>query len=160
MHSKKHNNSKSVNFIQGLRPLSSSIPKGLKKILRKNGYNFSSIVDNWTKMVGKDISNTCYPSRLRAGKESSNGSLVLNVIHGNEIHVEYSKQEIIEKINTFFGYKCIKEVILKVIHKKKIITKKNTKINSMHTSKLDEIENDQLKSSLSKLIEAYNSKND
>ena len=103
-----------MNFIQGLRPLSSSIPKGLKKILRKNGYNFSSIVDNWTKMVGKDISNTCYPSRLRAGKESNNGSLVLNVIHGNEINVEYSKQEIIEKINTFFGYKCIKEVILKV----------------------------------------------
>tara|TARA_B100001057_G_C22250113_1_gene719143 strand:- start:117 stop:593 length:477 start_codon:yes stop_codon:yes gene_type:complete len=158
MHSKKYNNSKTQNFIQGLRPLSSTIPKGLKKILKKNGYNFSSIVDNWTKMVGKNISYMCYPSRLRAGKEFNNGTLILNVIHGNEVNIEYKKQEIIEKINIFFGYKCIKEVKLKVMHKKKII--KNTKVNSMYSNKLDSIKNDQLKNSLSKLIEAYNSKND
>lgn len=157
---KKYNNSKSQNFIQGLRPLSSSIPKELKKILKKNGYNFSSIVDNWTKMVGKDISDICYPIRLRVGKESNNGSLVLNVIHGNELNVEYSKQGIIEKINIFFGYKCIKEIKLKVVHEEKIIKKKNTKINSMYSNKLATIENNQLKNSLSKLIQAYNSKND
>ena len=66
MHS-KNNNNKSQNFIQGLRPFSSSIPHGLKKILKKNGYNFSNIVDNWTKMVGKDISNSCYPCKIKIG---------------------------------------------------------------------------------------------
>ena len=54
MHS-KNNNNKSQNFIQGLRPFSSSIPKTLKKHLKKGGYNYSNIVDNWTKIVSKKI---------------------------------------------------------------------------------------------------------
>ncbi len=53
MHSK--NNNKSQTFIQGLRPFSSSIPKTLKKHLKKGGYSYSKIVDNWTKMVSKKI---------------------------------------------------------------------------------------------------------
>ena len=51
MHNK--NNNKTSMFIQGLRPFSSSIPKTLKKHLRKGGYNYSNIVDNWTNMVSK-----------------------------------------------------------------------------------------------------------
>ena len=35
MHIKKNNNIKSNNFTQGLRPISSSIPHGLKKVLKK-----------------------------------------------------------------------------------------------------------------------------
>ena len=50
MHSKNNNK---IKPIQGLRPFSSSIPKTLKKHLRKGGYNYSNIVDNWTKMVSK-----------------------------------------------------------------------------------------------------------
>ena len=55
------NNKKSQTFIQGLRPFSSSIPKTLKKHLRKGGYNYSNIVDNWTKIVSKKIADACYP---------------------------------------------------------------------------------------------------
>ena len=51
MHNK--NNNKPHTFIQGLRPFSSSIPKTLKKHLKKGGYNYSSIVDNWTKFENR-----------------------------------------------------------------------------------------------------------
>jgi len=156
MHSKKDNNKNST-FIQGLRPFSRSIPRGLKKLLRKGSYNFSNITDNWTKMVGKDISNACYPDAIKTGKDT----LVLNVIHGNELTVEYSKQEIIDKINSFFGFKCIKEVKLKIVQEKKIFKKKlimnETKKN--YNNKLNNINNESLKNSLNKLIEAYNAKN-
>ena len=77
-------------------------------------------------MVGKDLSNTCYPSTVKMGKGMSNGILILNVIHGNELTVEYSKQEIMDKINSFFGFNCIKEVKLKVVQEKRIIKKKIT----------------------------------
>jgi len=161
MHNKKNNN-KSNTFIQGLRPFSRSIPKGLKKLLKKGSYNFSNIVDNWTKMVGKDISNTCYPNTIKMGKEMNNGTLVLNVIHGNELTVEYGKQEIIDKINSFFGFKCIKEVKLKVIQEKKNsrqqqLIMSETKKN--YNNELKNINNTDLKNSLNKLIEAYNAKN-
>jgi len=160
MHNKKNNN-KSNTFIQGLRPFSRSIPKGLKKLLKKGSYNFSNIVDNWTKMVGKDISNSCYPNTIKMGKEMNNGILVLNVVHGNELTVEYGKQEIIDKINSFFGFKCIKEVKLKVIQEEKKSKKKlmmsETKKN--YNNELSNIDNPSLKNSLNKLIEAYNAKN-
>ena len=130
-------------------------------MLKKGSYNFSNIIDNWTKMVGKDISDTCYPNTVKMGKEMNNGTLVLNVIHGNELTVEYGKQEIIEKINSFFGFKCIKEVKLKVVQEKKVFKQKlltdNKKKN--YNNKLDNINNVVLKKTLSKLIEAYNAKN-
>ena len=102
MHDKKDNN-KTYTFIQGLRPFSKSLPRGLKGLLKKGTYNFSNIVDNWAKMVGKDLSNACYPSTVKMGREMNNGTLILNVIHGNELSVEYNKQEIIDKIKSFFG---------------------------------------------------------
>ena len=100
MHDK--NNNKTQNYIQGLRPFSSSIPKQLKKHLKKGGYNYSNIVDNWTKMVTKKISDACYPNTVKMGKEMKNGILILNVIHGKELEVEYKKNEIIDQINSFF----------------------------------------------------------
>ena len=86
MHNK--NNNKTLTFIQGLRPFSSSIPSALKKHLKKGGYNYSNIVDNWTKMVSKKISDACYPTKIKMGKDMRNGNLVLNVIHGKELDVE------------------------------------------------------------------------
>jgi hypothetical protein len=160
MHIKKSNN-KNNSFIQGLRPFSRSIPQSLKKLLKKGSYNFSNIIDNWTKMVGKDISDACYPNTIKMGKEMNNGTLILNVIHGNELNIEYGKQEIIDKINSFFGFKCIKEVKLKVVHEKKI-KKKNLLMGTTtknYNNKLDQISNESLKNSLNKLIDAYNAKN-
>ena len=160
MHNKKDNN-KSNTFIQGLRPFSKSLPQGLKKLLKKGSYNFSNIVDNWAKTVGKDLSEACYPSTIKMGKEMSNGTLVLNVIHGNELTVEYGKQEIMDKINSFFGFKCIKEVKLRVVQEKKtskqISPLNEAKLN--YSNKLEKINNEGLKKTLTKLIDAYNAKN-
>ena len=46
------------------------------------------------------------------------GTLVLNVIHGKELEVEYKKNEIVDKINSFFGYSCIETISLKIIQDK------------------------------------------
>ena len=160
MHSK--NNNKTQMFIQGLRPFSNSIPKTLKKHLRKGGYNYSNIVDNWTKMVSKKISDACYPITVKIGKNMKNGTLVLNVLHGNEMKVEYEKNEIIDKINSFFGFKCISKITLKIIQNK--IKKKNhlfPKIKNFEEidNKMKKIKNEQLKSSLNNFLKAYNERN-
>jgi len=157
-----HNKNKSQNFIQGLKPFSSSIPKTLKKYLKKSGYNYSNIVDNWTKMVSKKISDACYPITVKMGKEMRDGTLVLNVLHGKELEIEYSKKEIIEKINSFFGYSCINKIILKIVTEK-VKNRRNEfpriKNLSKINQKIEEINNDELKSSLNNLLKAYNGKN-
>ena len=112
-------------------------------------------------MIGKDISNICYPNTIKMGKEMNNGILVLNVVHGNELTVEYGKQEIMDKINSFFGFKCIKEIKLKIVQERNIFKKKfqTNKTKKNYNNELKNIENAGLKNSLNKLIEAYNAKN-
>ena len=160
MHNK--NNNKTHTYIQGLRPFSSSIPRTLKKHLRKGGYNYSNIVDNWTKMVSKEISDACYPLTVKMGKDMKDGILVLNVTHGKELDVEYGKNEIIEKINSFFGYNCIKEVNLKVVSNKIIKQKKilpEIKDLKQIDEKIKKIGNNQVKNSLYNFLKACNEKN-
>ena len=161
MHSK--NNNKTLTFIQGLRPFSSSIPKTLKKHLRKGGYNYSNIIDNWTKMVSKKISDVCYPITVKMGKEMRDGTLVLNVIHGKEMEIEYEKTEIIDKINSFFGYNCIGQVTLKIVQDKIDINGKvfpKIKDLSKIEKKMSKVKNEELKSSLNNFLRAYNEKNE
>ena len=159
MHSK--NNNKSQTFIQGLRPFSSSIPKTLKKHLRKGGYNYSNIVDNWTKMVSKKIADACYPITVKMGKEMREGTLVLNVIHGKELDVEYEKNEIMDKINSFFGYKCISKVVLKIVQDTVKPKKNFPKIKdfSKIEDKMSKVNDDTLKSSLNNFLKAFNERN-
>ena len=160
MHNK--NNNKLKNFIQGLRPFSSSIPKTLKKHLKKGGYNYSNIVDNWIKMMGKKISDSCYPRTIKMSKEMKDGTLVLNVLHGKELEIEYEKREIMDKINSFFGYNCINQVTLKIVEEK-IKPKQNKfpkiKDFSKINEKMSKVNNGQLKNSLNNFLKAFNERN-
>ena len=155
----KKNNIKTNNFIQGLRPFSSSIPKTLKRHLRKGSYNYSNIIDNWTKIVNKKISDICYPITIKIGKEMKDGILVLNVIHGKELEIEYEKNEIIEKINSFFGYNCINNIKLKIIQnkiKKRNVTFPKIKYLDKVEEKMNNVKDNKLKNSLKNFIKAYN----
>ena len=160
MHNK--NNNKTFTYIQGLRPFANSIPKTLKKYLRKGGYNYSNIVDNWTKIVSKKISDACYPLTVKMEKDMREGTLILNVVHGKEVDVEYEKNEIIDKINSFFGYNCISNVKLKIIQNK-IKNQKNFSPKIKNLLKLEEkikkVDNNQLKVSLRNFLKACNEKN-
>ena len=161
MHS--NDSSKLKNFIQGLRPFSSSIPKTLKKHLKKGGYNYSNVVDNWTKIVTKKISDSCYPITIKMGKEMKNGTLILNVLHGKELEIEYSKKEIIDNINSFFGYDCITHISLKIVQEK--ISPKREKLTKIKNfkkinKKIDEVNNNQLKSSLNNFFKAFAERNE
>ncbi len=161
MHKKKINNSLTKNFIQGLRPLSNTLPTQIKKVLKKNGFNLSSIVDNWTGIVGNEVSNKCYPVNIKSHRGTKSITLILNVIHGKEIDVEYNKKNIIDKINSYFGYSFIERVELKIVDTKQNV---NEKKNSDDKTKNDfdlslyKIKNFDLKTKLERLINAYNKK--
>jgi hypothetical protein len=96
------------------------------------------------------------------GKEMREGTLVLNVIHGKEMQVEYKKQEIIDKINSFFGYNCISQVTLKIVQdtikaNEKVFPK--IKNFSKIEEKMNKVSDDGLKSSLNNFLKAFNERN-
>jgi len=110
-------------------------------------------------MVSKKISNACYPITVKMGKEMRDGTLVLNVIHGREMEVEYEKTEIMDKINGFFGYNCISHVTLKIVQDKININDKvfpKIKNLSKIEEKMNKVNNEELKSSLNNFLKAFN----
>ena len=161
MHGKKIYINKSMYSIQGLRTVSNSLPKGLKKVLKKGGHNYSTIIENWSNLVGKKISNVCYPKSVKTNKELKDGVLTLNVFHGDQLLVEYSKKEIVDKVNIFFGYEFIKEIRLVLIKEK---MKKVSKYNfskeekNKFQNKIDKINDSNLKQNLTNLINVFNKK--
>ena len=109
---RKQNNKESKTYVQGLRLFGNTLPRGVKGILKKNGYNYSEIVSKWNMLVGKDISSYAYPKSIKMKRGDLNGTLILAVKRGDEIYAEYSKKEIINKINSYFGYNLINEIRL------------------------------------------------
>ena len=158
MHSKQ-NNKESKTYVQGLRPFGNTLPRGLKGILKKNGYKYSEIISKWSILVGKNISNCSYPKSIKMKKGNSNGTLILAVNRGDEINVEYSKKEIIQKINSHFGYKLIDEIKLKSINSE-YFNPKNKEIKNKFSknfqNKIDKIENKSIRESLSELLKEAN----
>ena len=83
------------------------------------------------------------------------------VKRGNEVDLEYSKKEIIKKINIFFGYNVVDEIKLKTFEGEfeKI---KGNKINNATKSKnikqITNIKNDKIKKSLLELSKIFKSR--
>jgi len=157
----KRNNKESKSYVQGLRPFGNTLPRGIKGILKKNGYNYSEIISKWNFLVGQNISNCCYPKSIKMPQANKNGTLVLFVERGNEINVEYSKEEIINKINSYFGYKLISKIRLQTFNSANIKQKKQnilSKSSKKFEKKINEIKNKDIRNSLSQLLDV--AKND
>ena len=156
MHNKQ-NNKESKTYVQGLRPFGSTLPRGVKGILKRNGYNYSEIINKWKMLVGEDIASCAYPKLIKMKKGDSGGTLVLAIKRGDEINVEYSKGNIINKINSHFGYKLIDEIKLQSFNSE--IKRKNNKkytnnFNKNFEEKINQVENKNIRNSLSDLLKA------
>ena len=157
----KQNNKESKTYVQGLRPFGNTLPRGVKGILKKNGYNYSEIISKWNMLVNKEISSQSFPKSIKMKKGETNGTLILAVKRGNEINIEYSKKEIIDKINSYFGYQLINEVRLESFNSQNTNVRKKNKSNQFFQDfekKINEIKSEDIKNSLSELLNAI--KND
>ena len=152
----KQNNKESKTYVQGLRSFGSTLPRGVKGILKKNGYNYSEIVNKWSMLIGKKISDCTYPKSIKMKNGNANGTLLLSVKRGNEINIEYSKKEIINKINSYFGYQLIKEIKLQSSNSenKKIKNKNSSKKFSKNLKKkISTIKSKEIRNSLYELLD-------
>ena len=157
----KQNNKESKSYVQGLRSFGNTLPRGVKSILKKNGYNYSEIISKWNMLVGKDISICAHPISIKMKKGDTHGTLVLAIKRGDEINIEYSKNEIINKINSYFGYKLINEIRLQTFNseiKKKESRNTLAKFTKNFEKKVNEIKSKNIRNSLSQLLDVI--KND
>ena len=143
--------------IQGLRSFKDTLPTKVKKIINKKGSIFPEILNNWKYIVGKELFDICYPIKFKSSNKVRGSTLEIMVNRGSEVDVEYSKKQIMNKLNSVFGYVAVDKI--------KIITfEKNHKINlekSKSASKrdfsksLNGIKNLNIKNALKELIISY-----
>ena len=156
----KNNIKQRFKTIQGLRSFKDTLPKNIKKIIKKKGHIFSETLNNWKYIVGNEIFQICYPKSFKNSNRFGVSTLHVMVKRGHEIDLEYSKKEIMDKMNSFFGYAVVEK--LKFISFdnvqtkfKKINENDNHVTNSKYTNKINDIKNDKIKKSLLELTKLF-----
>tara|TARA_B110000014_G_C19625046_1_gene330200 strand:- start:35 stop:520 length:486 start_codon:yes stop_codon:yes gene_type:complete len=148
--------------IQGLRSFKDTLPTNIKKIIKKKGHIFSETLNNWKYIVGNELFNVCYPKSFKNSNKFGISTLLIMVKRGQEINLEYSKKEIINKMNSFFGYNVVEKLKLVSFDDNLTKFKKNNNINNVtnseHMKKIIDIKNDKVKKSLIELSKLYKNK--
>ena len=157
------NNIKQRNkVIQGLRSFKDTLPKNIKRIIIKKGHIFSETLNNWKYIVGDDLFKVCYPKSFKNSNKLGVSCLLIMVKRGHEVDMEYSKKQILDKMNNYFGYSVVEKLKLISFDDNQTNFKK-TKINhdatnSKYMNKIVDIKNDKIKKSLIELSKLFKQK--
>jgi len=138
------------------------LPIKARGIINKKGRIFSETLDNWKQIVGEELFQVCYPKSFKSANRMSLSILSIMVKRGHEVDMEYSKKEIIQKMNKFFGYNVVDNIKLITFEGDQKRFKKNIRMHvtkSEYESKISSIKNDKIKNSLLELSK-YFKKND
>ena len=158
----RNNTKQRSRFIQGLRSFKDALPKDIKKIIKKKGHIFSETLNNWKYIVGDDLFKVCYPKSFKNSNKLGVSSLLIMVKRGHEVDMEYSKKQILDKMNNYFGYSVVKKLKFVSFDDDQTNFKKN-KINhevtnSKYINKIVDIKNDKIKKSLTELSKLFKQK--
>ena len=106
----KNNIKQRTQSIQGLRSFKDTLPKNVKKIIYKKGHIYSETLNNWKYMVGVELFEVCYPKKFKNSNKFGVSTLLIAVKRGHEVDLEYSRNEIINRMNNFFGKTVVEKI--------------------------------------------------
>ena len=149
--------------IQGLRSFKDTLPKNIKKIINKKGHIYSETLNNWKYIVGDNLFKICYPKSFKNSNRFGVSSLSIMVKRGHEVELEYSKKQIMDKMNSFFGYNVVEKLKFTTFdEEKKIYTKRDYQLknvtNNKFQKKINDVKNEKIKKSLIELTKVFKEK--
>tara|TARA_B100000900_G_scaffold24749_1_gene19248 strand:- start:523 stop:1011 length:489 start_codon:yes stop_codon:yes gene_type:complete len=158
------NNTKQRNqTVQGLRSFKDTLPKNVKKIINKKGHIYSETLSRWKYIVGVELFKVCYPKTFKNSNRFGASTLVIMVKRGHEVDLEYSKKDIINKMNSFFGYSVVERLkLISFDYKQEIVLKskkssQNVAINK-YKKKIKDVKNEKIRKSLIELTKVFKEK--
>ena len=159
----KNNTKQRNNSIQGLRSFKDTLPKNLKKIINKKGHIYSETLSNWKYLVGNELFKVCFPKTFKNSNRFGVSTLVVMVKRGHEVDVEYSKKNILDKMNNFFGYDVVEKLkFISFDEEQKTSSLNEIKSNnvaiSKYRDKIKDVKNEKIKKSLTELTKVYKEK--
>ncbi len=159
----KNNTKQRFSSIQGLRSLKDTLPKNIKKVINKRGQIYSETLNNWKNIAGENLFKFCYPKSFKNSNKFGVSTLLIMVKRGHEVDLEYSKKEIIDRMNNFFGNRVVEKIKftsfeeeLKISKNDKILKKNVTK--NKYQKKISDVKNEKIKKSLLELTKVFKEK--
>ena len=159
----KNNSKQRTGSIQGLRSFKDTLPKNIKKVIDKKGHIYSETLNNWKYIVGENLFHVCYPKSFKNSNRFGVSTLLIMVKRGHEIDLEYSKKEIIDKMNSFFGYSVVEKLKFtsfdneSIFFSKEAFQKDNV-TNNRYKKKINSVKNEKIKKSLLELSKVFKQK--
>ena len=149
--------------IQGLRSFKDTLPKNIKKIINKRGYIYTETLNNWRYIVGKNLFKICYPKSYKTSNNFSVSTLVIMVERGHEVDLEYSKEKIIQRMNSFFDNIVVERIKITSfdnIKKRdfKEYEEEENAANKKYLNKIKNVKNEKIRESLRNLTKVFKKK--
>ena len=159
----KNNTKQRLRSIQGLRSFKDTLPTSVKKVINKRGHIFSEILNNWKFLVGESLFKVCFPKSFKNSNKFGVSALLIMVKRGHEIDLEYSKKEIIKRMNNFFGRIVVKKIKLRSFEdeQKNLNYTKTSNITvttKKYQNKIKDVKNEKIKKSLYELTKVFKEK--
>ena len=159
----KYNTKQRSQSIQGLRSFRDTLPKKVKKIINKKGQIYSETLSNWKYIVGVELFKVCYPKTFKNSNKFGVNTLVVMVKRGHEVDMEYSRTDIINNMNKYFGYSVVEKLKLVTFDDQQKISvenNKNTKNVSInkYKNRINDVKNNKIKKSLLELTKVFKEK--
>jgi hypothetical protein len=131
-----------------LKPIHSLLPDNIKKLIKNNPTSsFGNLKNSWENILGADLSKKC--QLIKVQKYNSENSIFINVDRKYLIDVDYSRDEILEKINSFLGFKFASKILINIKENKSPqALKKGLNLNKKMKNLIDSIEDKELKTKL------------
>jgi hypothetical protein len=98
---------------RGARPLADLVAAPIAEALQKAGFAATEVVTRWDEIVGDDLARRCapvkiaWPRRMQGVAEPEPGTLHVRVEAPFALEVQHLAPVIIERVNTFFGWRCV-----------------------------------------------------
>jgi len=149
--------------IQGLRSFKDTLPKNIKRVINKKGHIYSETLNNWKYIVGVDLFKFCYPKTFKNSNKFGVSTLLIMVERGHEVELEYSRKEIMDKMNRFFGHSVVEKIkFTSFDNAKEIILKENdlgkSEKKNKFQKKVNDVKNEKIKKSLLELTKVFKDK--
>ncbi|MGD9784365.1 MAG: DUF721 domain-containing protein [Hyphomicrobiaceae bacterium] len=112
----------------GPKTVSAFVPRITEKAFAKHGFAAATLITDWPVIVGEEFARTTRPERLKwprppgdalAASEEGRGrpgaTLTLAVDAAAALDIQYRTDQIIERVNGYFGYAAITGVKLRQV---------------------------------------------
>ena len=107
----------------GARPIGAFIAKALDPSARARGFALTALLSDWPAIAGAALARYTVPDRVIwprrhddevaqpiRGHRSQGATLVLRIEGPRAIEVQHRSDQILERVNAYFGYRAITEM--------------------------------------------------